>query len=391
MKRFIALFSLLLLLGACGEDATETVDVKLEEGENFGIEGSVDGAGGMTATLQELVQGSINEIGSTTVAEDGSFTMTGSIEHFGIYQLNLGTGGDKIIPLTLVPGDKIKISSTLDEFTTAPKVSGSEWAETMTEYMILFNKFHDGQEDLLNKQDQMSQEALTEMFFDLKRPVDEFAAAEMKKNPANPFNIVLSGSLTPGMGFDNWDENNLEILKSVSDAYTSEYSGAPIATNLSNQVYQIEVSYNEYQANTSGTRPAPEISLPNPDGQVMNLSDLRGKVVLIDFWASWCGPCRKENPNVVRLYNEYKDQGFTVFSVSLDENKEAWKAAIEADGLVWPNHVSDLKRWESNMPQLYGFSGIPYTVLVNPEGKIIGVGLRGASLEQKLKSIFEKS
>ena len=108
------------------------------------------------------------------------------------------------------------------------------------------------------------------------------------------------------------------------------------------------------------------------------------------FSAPWCGPCRRENPNVVRLYNTYKNKGFTIFSVSLDDNAEAWKEAIKKDGLTWPNHVSDLLKWNSPLPQLYGFSGIPHTVLLNKEGNIIGVGLRGEKLEQKLKEIFSK-
>ena len=100
-------------------------------------------------------------------------------------------------------------------------------------------------------------------------------------------------------------------------------------------------------------------------------------LVLVDFWASWCGPCRKENPNLVKLYQKYKSKGFTILSVSLDDDEAAWKNAIEADGLIWPNHVSDLKGWESPMTQVYGFNSIPYTVIINKEGKINGIGLRG--------------
>jgi thiol-disulfide isomerase/thioredoxin len=102
---------------------------------------------------------------------------------------------------------------------------------------------------------------------------------------------------------------------------------------------------------------------------VLKFSDLKGKVVLIDFWASWCGPCRAENPNVVRLYEKYKNKGFTVFSVSLDDEKSKWKDAIRKDNLSWPTHVSDLKGWKSPVVTSYGFDGIPFTVLVNKEGK----------------------
>jgi peroxiredoxin len=131
----------------------------------------------------------------------------------------------------------------------------------------------------------------------------------------------------------------------------------------------------------------PEISLPNPDGQVINLSDLQGKYVMIDFWASWCKPCRIENPNVVRVYNKYKDQGFEILGVSLDRDRNSWLQAIEKDGLTW-KHVSDLKFWQSEAAQSYGINAIPYTVLLDKEGKVIAENLRGASLEAKLGEIF---
>lgn len=132
---------------------------------------------------------------------------------------------------------------------------------------------------------------------------------------------------------------------------------------------------------------APEISLPDPDGNLVSLSGLKGKYVLIDFWASWCKPCRLENPNVVRVYNTYKDKGFEILGVSLDRTKDAWVKAIDQDGLGWL-HVSDLRFWNSAAAQTYKVSSIPYTVLVDPDGKILAERLRGPSLEAKLKEIF---
>ena len=133
--------------------------------------------------------------------------------------------------------------------------------------------------------------------------------------------------------------------------------------------------------------PAPEISLPSPDGGEIKLSSLRGKVVLIDFWASWCGPCRRENPEVVRIYNRFRDKGFEVFGVSLDRDRDAWLNAIAKDGLVW-TQVSDLKYWQSQAALLYGVKSIPHTVLIDQEGKIIMRRLRGKALERKLEEIF---
>ena len=133
---------------------------------------------------------------------------------------------------------------------------------------------------------------------------------------------------------------------------------------------------------------APEINLKGPNGDLISLSSLKGKVVLLDFWASWCRPCRAENPNVVRLYNKYKDKGFTVYSVSLDQNKDKWLAAINQDQLTWSNHVSELTGWKSSAGAKYGISSIPKTFLINKKGEIIGYDLRGNELEQKLSEIL---
>ena len=133
---------------------------------------------------------------------------------------------------------------------------------------------------------------------------------------------------------------------------------------------------------------APELTMNDADDKPFSLSQLRGKYVLIDFWASWCGPCRGENPNVVAAYNQFKNKNFTVLGVSLDDNKQAWIDAIKEDKLNW-QHISDLKKWSSAATPLYGFDGIPYNVLIDPQGKIIATDLRGSALQNKLTSVLK--
>jgi len=141
---------------------------------------------------------------------------------------------------------------------------------------------------------------------------------------------------------------------------------------------------------------APNISMKSPDGTTQSLSDIKGKYVLIDFWASWCGPCRRENPTVVKVYHTYKDQkfkngnGFDVFSVSLDKTPDAWKKGIADDKLVWKWHVSDLKGWQSGIARVYSVRSIPMNFLINPEGIIIARNLRGEALEAELKKHLQK-
>jgi thiol-disulfide isomerase/thioredoxin len=133
---------------------------------------------------------------------------------------------------------------------------------------------------------------------------------------------------------------------------------------------------------------APDLEYTSPAGKKIKLSSLRGKIVLLDFWASWCGPCRRENPAVVAAYQKYKDKGFDIYSVSLDQDKGRWEGAIAADNLTWASHVSDLKGWQSEPAAKYGVHSIPAQFLLDKEGRIIAKNLRGEELSRKLAELL---
>ena len=382
--------SILLVLFSCGNDKTtieDNPDTPLVE--NFRISGTIEGASNQTLHLEAMSQQGTIAVSECKTDGNGEFDMIGNVPDMGVFQLRLGEGQDKIITLPLSPKDVAKLTTNLKKYQSNPVFEGTEWASGLSEYMNLFSKFVAQQQSLAALQGKVSEDELMKKYISLRKPIDSFCRNEINKDLDNPINFLLTSFLTPNMGFQDWDLANLETLKKMSSAYLKRFKDSPIANNMAQQILQIENSYNQYKRVNSGSQLAPEISLNNPDGKEIKLSSLRGQYVLIDFWASWCAPCRKELPNVVKLYNQYKSKGFTVYSVSLDKDISAWKKAIQDDNLSWPNHVSDLLGWESELPTLYGFQGIPHIVLIDKEGKIIESGLRGESLEQKLKELFK--
>lgn len=206
--------------------------------------------------------------------------------------------------------------------------------------------------------------------------VDKVAALLKEQGPS----LAVINLLTASNFLDR--DKYFDLYLHVADELRQEWPDYEVAKEFIAMVDKMKV--------LAIGQPAPDISLPNPNGEVVSLSSLRGNYVLVDFWAKWCGPCRKENPNVVRMYHKYNDKGFEVFGVSLDRTKEDWIQGIEEDGLVW-TQVSDLKYFNSAAAELYNVSAIPFSVLVDPDGIIIGKNLRGKGLEKKLEEVLGKS
>lgn len=224
------------------------------------------------------------------------------------------------------------------------------------------------------RNDEARMEAIrAEYYTYIQKTNDQIADLMVKHSPSLAvINLLKSGTIDRDQYFDTYMK--------VAENLRAEWPNYGVAREF--------IKHVETMKATAVGQPAPEIALPNPQGEVIKLSSLKGKYVLVDFWAKWCGPCRRENPNVVKAYNKYKDKGFTVYGVSLDRTREDWLQAIEEDNLTW-THVSDLKFWQSEAAKIYGITAIPFSILLDPNGVIIAKNLRGTALDKKLAEIFE--
>ena len=336
----------------------------------YKVTGTVEGMPDGKAIIATVNGSSLDTLAKADV-KNGSFEFTGNVsEPTGAYIMVIGQRG--AIPFMLE-----NANITVNAGQAGLTVTGSEGQKIYDQFMAINTTTQQEamklqQEYQAANGDQAKMQAVQEAYAKL---MTDAQAKETELIKANPDSYVSTFVIVSGMGQMEYEQLK-ERYNLLGEKAKASAQGKAIAA----QIAKLE--------STAIGQIAPNFTITTPEGESISLYDIKGKVKLIDFWASWCGPCRGENPHVVEIYKEYHPKGLEIFGVSLDNNKEAWVKAIADDGLVW-KHGSDLKGWQSAPAQLYSVSGIPHTVLLDENNKIIAKNLRGDELKQKIAELLK--
>ncbi|MFN8239142.1 MAG: TlpA disulfide reductase family protein [Bacteroidales bacterium] len=348
--------------------------------------------------LAEIRENSVNNIDSVRLSEAGTFSFSTETEIPRLYVIR--TAYDNYFMFAAEPGDNITVEAAYNRLSDPESVKGSETNQKLMDYnkalkgtigklqslTDVFNQNADNPniEKVVNTLDSTAQVYVGDLNKYTKKFIDDNLTSLVSL-------VALYQRVSTQKSVLDPVEDIRYFIKVDSSLFRLYPESEPVKA-LHMQVQELVTSVNAQTGGNvllePGTIP-PDITLPSPSGESISLSSTRGKIVLLDFWAAWCPPCRKENPNLVMAYNKYHGKGFEIFQVSLDKTKEDWTRAIQTDNLGRWIHVSDLQYWNSEVVKRYKVESIPFNLLLDKDGRIIAMNLRGPKLEEKLSELFK--
>jgi len=386
MNKLFLFAGLLVTLVACGQ--------KLGDNE-FLVKGSIDNSAGKTLFLSEFTEKGAITVDSVIIEENGEFKLTGRTSYPKFYMLRIAP--NDYVTLLIDSANILTVNADANDFVKSHKVEGSADMDLITMLNKRLGETH-GKIDSIGKIYQLNEG--NEDFDSIKGEIDaEFEKiVEAQRSYSKKFvednigsvasMLALSQQLVPKVSVFSLPDD-FSYFEKVDSSLFRLYPGSKDVQSLHDYVMKMKSQASTEAKDNYGVGDiVPDISMENPDGKTVSLYSLRGNYVLLDFWAGWCRPCRAENPNLVENYNKFVSKGFTIFQVSLDKEKDFWMKAIEKDGLSAWSHVSDLQYWQSAPARAYNISSIPASFLLNPEGKVIAVNLRGPALGAKLAEVL---
>ncbi|MBK0379120.1 TlpA disulfide reductase family protein [Mucilaginibacter segetis] len=355
--------------------------ISCKSSDDFTISGTLKNPGDLKMVyLLEADSTQIIIVDSTTLSEKNKFQFKHKAPYANLFKLRIG---NNIFDFIAKNGDDIEFSTDMSDISHAYNVSGSETSEKIKEFNKISN-YYGEKNSILSDEYSTKAQALgheSDSLLSIYMP-------QFQKNITDYSNAVLK--------FIADNKKSLAAFYAATslDQYKYEQQLVAYADDIKddfkdNPGVQIFIRQMEAIKPVSVGHKAPEFTAAGIDGKPIKLSDYKGKYVMLDFWASWCAPCRQENPNVVKQYNKYKSKGFNILGISLDTDKKDWEKAIAADKLTW-THVSDLKRFEGPTELLYKVEAIPSNFIINPQGVIVAKNVTGADLEEFLNKIFNK-
>ena len=359
-----------------------------EKKGTFTVKGELKNAADQKVFLEQI---SFNnqppQVLDTAEIKKGNFEVKAIAPEEGLYRLRFEKNAGYIFI-----NDKADITFNADanDSTLQSARFNSPANASLTKFIILLDSIHTiliGEDRNIKDVEQQHNDSLT------KIAQNEFAISDSKyKNFLAQYIDTTQSPIVALFALGYSDELSVDTVKTIITDLNKKFPKNSALAEMTKQFeqYNAQAQSQSQSQSTQVTegQMAPDFTLPDVNGKPYSLSSLKGKYVLLDFWASWCGPCRQENPNVVATYKEFKTKNFTVLGVSLDKDKQDWLKAIKDDGLVW-TQLSDLKYWNNAAAAIYNIDAIPYNVLIDPQGKVIGTSLRGDDLKNKLNEVLK--